>query len=139
MNRFEILEHTGDVKIRVCGRTQEELFQNAMEGMFHILNPEPNSPAGGKNLKKRTIKIQALDINALLVDFLNEVNYLRQVHGETYGKVYFQQFSDTALEVELEGDEVREFGEDIKAATFHDLDIHQNKKGEWETDIVFDV
>lgn len=30
MKRYEILEHIGDVKIRVWGKTKEELFTNTL-------------------------------------------------------------------------------------------------------------
>ncbi len=133
--RYEILEHTGDVKIRVFGRTKAELFQNAMAGMMAVLKCKVTSD----KFKKRTVALQSSDINTLLVDFLNEVNYLRQVNNEAYQTVVFGDFSDTKLEAELEGFPVEKFGEDIKAVTFHDLNIHQNLAGLWETTIVFDI
>jgi len=135
MDGYEILEHTGDVKIRVYGNTKEELFENAVEGMMAVLKPKAKS----QKPKQQIIKLQSQDINALLVDFLSEMNYLRQVNKEVYEKVNFITFSDIELEVKLEGSQVQEFGEDIKAVTFHDLDIHQNPQGLWETNIVFDV
>lgn len=133
--KYEILEHTGDTKIKAFGKTKEELFLNAMLGMNAILKPRI------KNLELRIkeIDIQSNDINALLVDFLNEVNYLRQVNREIYNKVRFVRFLNVELEGELEGYEVEEFGEDIKAVTFHELDIKRNEKGEWDTVIVFDL
>ena len=133
--KYEILEHTGDVKIKVYGNTKEELFENAMLGMMAVSKPKPKV----QNPKQKSIKIQSPDINTLLVDFLSEVNYLRQVDREVYERVRFTKFSDVDLEGELEGYEVEEFGEDIKAVTFHDLEIHQNPQGLWETIIVFDV
>lgn len=36
---FEILPHTADIKLRVYGKTIEELFENAMVGMFQSINP----------------------------------------------------------------------------------------------------
>ena len=135
MQNYEILEHTGDVKIKAYGKSKEELFQNAMEWMFKILNPKSK----GQNPKQRSIEIQSSDLNALLVDFLSEVNYLRQTNMEMYNKVRFTKFSDMRLKGEIEGYEIEEFGEDIKAVTFHKLDIRQNKEGIWETSIIFDV
>lgn len=136
---YEILEHTGDAKIRVFGATKEELFLNALKGMGAILKSKINLPAGGQKSKIRKIEVQSQDLNSLLVDFLSEVNYLRQLHHEMYETVTFHSFSDTQLEAELEGRKVEEFGEDIKAVTFHELDVRQNADGLWQTDIVFDV
>lgn len=135
MGGYEILEHTGDVKIRVWGNTREELFQNAMKGMMIVINPKLKI----QNPKQRKVEIHSSDINALLVDFLNEVNYLRQVNREAYDTLKIQKLTDTDLVADVHGYEVEGFGEDIKAVTFHDLDIHQNAQGVWETYIVFDV
>jgi len=132
---YEILEHTGDAKIRVFGETKEALFIAALQGMNAILNPKVKS----QNSKVRKIALQSQDINSLLVDFLNEVNYLRQVHMEIYGDIKFTKFSDSELEGELSGYAVEEFGEDIKAVTFHELDIKKNKEGAWEAAIIFDL
>lgn len=132
--QYEILEHTGDAKIRVFGKIKEELFFHAMLGMNAVLSAKRETQS-----VKRSIEIQSADINVLLVDFLNEVNYLRQVNMEVYDTVNFSKFSDTELEGELSGFAVEEFGEDIKAVSFHELDIKQNAQGEWETVIVFDI
>jgi hypothetical protein len=41
MKKFEILEHKADLKIRVFGKTKEELFENAMLGMFRLADVPP--------------------------------------------------------------------------------------------------
>lgn len=135
MKSYEVLEHTGDVKMKAYGKTKEELFENAVLSMMAVLNPKPKI----QNPKIQSISIKSSDINALLVDFLNEVNYLRQVHREVYDTVEFEKFSDTELEGRLQGYGVEEFGEDIKAVTFHHLDVKQSTQGIWETAIVFDI
>ena len=135
MERYEILEHTGDVKIRVFGETPDGLFQNALLAMNEILKPKIK----GQRSKVRNIEITSTDLNALLVDFLSEINYLRQVNREVYDKVKFTKFSAVKVEAELNGRKVEEFGEDIKAVTFHELDVRQGPEGIWETVIVFDV
>lgn len=135
MKKYEILTHTGDVKIKVYGSAKEELFKNALEGMSSISKSKLKSEMP----KSRKFEVRASDVNALLVDFLNEVNYLRQVNKEMYTEVEFKKFSDNEAEGVVRGFEVCEFGEDIKAVTFHELDIRKNKEGMWETNIVFDV
>jgi len=54
---------------------------------------------------------------------------LTQVNKEIYNKVKFTKFTDTELEAELSGQKVERFGEDIKAVTYHGLEIKQNKDG----------
>lgn len=135
MQKYEILEHRGDFKIRVFGGDKKELFLNALLGMEAGLQPEIKNQKS--NLK--TIKIKSLDANALLVDFLSEVLYWIQVKKEIYTDIKFEKFSDTELEAELIGNKVERFGEDIKAVTYHGLDIKQTEDGAFEAIVLFDI
>ncbi|MBI2450244.1 MAG: archease [Candidatus Nealsonbacteria bacterium] len=135
MKQYAVLEHTGDFKIRVWAKTKEELFLNAMLGMIAGLRPEIRSTKS----EIRNIKVKSLDLNALLVDFLNEILYLIQTNKEVYDKIKFKKFSDTGLEAGLSGHKVDIFGEDIKAVTYHGLDIRKNKDGLFEATVLFDV
>jgi len=134
MEKFEVLEHKADLKIRVFGRNKEELFQNALLGMIAGLRPERKT----QSVKRKT-RIEAFDLPALLVDFLSEVLYLIQVNKEIYNKVKFKRLTDKELEVELYGWKVEGFGEDIKAVTHHDLNVAKNENGVWEAVILFDI
>ena len=137
MKEYEILEHIGDAKIRAFGKTKAELFLNAVSGMTAVLKPKVSSTQG--LAASRKVSISSSDINALLVDFLSEVLYLIQINKEVYDKIKFKKFSDTELEAELSGHKVDIFGEDIKAATYHGLDIHQMADGVWQAEILFDI
>ena len=140
--RYEILEHRADLKIRVFGKTKEELILNAMLGMEAGL-PDDTPPEGVRRLpsggkRSRKIKINSTDSNALLVDFLSEVLYLIQTNKEVYDDIKFKKLSDTELEAELFGQKAERFGEDIKAVTYHGLDIRQ-EAGLWQVMILFDI
>jgi len=136
MKKYEILEHKADLKIRAFGKTKGELFLNILLGMSESMKSELKRP---EEKIKREIKIKSLDLPALLVDFLSEILYLTQVNKEIYNKVEFGKFTDTELEAELFGQKVERFGEDIKAVTYHNLDIHQRKDGTWEATVLFDI
>ena len=142
MKRYEILEHKADLKIRAFGKTKEELFLNMMMGMTDSQKPEIKEEAR----VERKIRIQSLDLPSLLVDFLSEVLSLGQINKETYTDVRFKKFSpstnsEQAYEPECEilGQEVKSFGEDIKAVTYHELDIRQREDGTWEATVLFDI
>jgi SHS2 domain-containing protein len=134
MKQYEILEHPADLKIRAFGKTKEELFFNTLKGMTESLKPEM-----GEMIAKRTIKISSPDLGALLIDFLSEVLYLIQTNKEIYTNINFKKLTDIDLEGELIGRKTKRFGEDIKAATYHDLDIHQKENGTWEATVLFDI
>jgi len=146
---FEIIDHIADVKVKAFGKTKQELFINAVKGMIKILQPEIQNP----NVKcQRKIKIKSIDENSLLVDFLSEVLYLIQTNKEIYNEVKFTRFGPStdstsspqacsgqiALEAELFGNKVESFGEDIKAVTYHGLEIEKNKNG-YQATILLDI
>ncbi len=133
--KYEILEHKADLKIRVFGKTKEELFLNSLLAMQDCLKPETKEP---EERTKREIKIESPDLPALLVDFLSEVLYLIQTDKETYDDSKFISFSDTALATELFGQKAERFGEDIKAVTYHDLEVKKIDGG-WQATILFDI
>ena len=134
MKRFEILEHKADLKIKVFGKTKEELFQNALLAMSDNQKAENLGPE-----TKREIKVSSLDLASLLVDFLSEVLYQSQVNKEVYNNIKFKKFSDTIIEGKLFGQKIERFGEDIKAATYHSLDVHQEKNGTWQATVLYDI
>ncbi len=154
--KFEILSHTADARVKVFGKTKEELFRNAMLVMVEILkSPACAKASAGRqisippwrdksqNLLRKKVSIKSPDIDSLLVDFLSEVLYQSQVNKVVYCDAEFSEFSDTEIEAEISGFKVDSFDEDIKAVTYHELEIKKSSPaggtGGFETIIVFDV
>ena len=135
---YEIVEHTADLKIRVWGNSLQSLFSEAALAMMEISLRNTKRYEYTKSLE-RQIKVEAPDRTALLIDFLSEVLALSQTHKEVYTKVIFNKFSEKELEAALAGVGVDAFDEDIKAVTYHDANVRQNEKGEWETFLVLDI
>jgi SHS2 domain-containing protein len=140
MKKFEILEHKADLKIRVFGRTKEELFENAMLGMFEAAKYETTKRLTTKRLttKQLTTKIKSVDLPSLLVDFLSEVLYLVETKKLVFEKVEFKKFTENEIEATLFGKPLKRMGVHIKGVTYHDLDLHQ-EKGKWQATILFDI
>lgn len=137
---YTILEHIADVRMRVTGETQEELFRVAMLGMMSIIKGEMNEDEKRKGKAvSRTIALRALDKTALLVDFLNDVLLRSHTNKEIYTNVIFTELGEISLEATLEGVEAQGFDEDIKAVTYHEADIRKNEAGHLETILVFDI
>ena len=143
---FEQLPHTADIKIRVYGKTVEELFCNAVIGMFQVIGPhadgciKKNDRLVCKILpQKRELMVVANDYDSLLVDFLSEALYLSDVNNEAYLDVTIQIMTEQSVEATLHGVPVTRFDVvEIKAVTYHDLHV-QKINGGWQTDIVFDI
>ena len=135
MRKYEILEHKADLKIRAFGKGKEEVFLNMLKAMTESQRPEIKE----KEKITREVKVKSTDLSALLVGFLSEALYLSQTNREVYFEVTFKKFSDTELEGELIGQKVERFGEEIKAVTWHSLDVHQKEDGTWQATVLFDV
>ncbi len=149
--RFEIIPHTADLKIRAYGSTLQELFANALYGMFASVRPESQfieykqtrdqdrQAAYSKYTVERSVEVRSENQELLLIDFLSECLYLSDVHNEAYGDATFTVFEPTELEaiifgVPITGFEVTE----IKAVTYHDMDFSLIE-GVWQATIVFDI
>jgi SHS2 domain-containing protein len=136
MKKFEILEHTADLKIKVFGKTKEELFENAMVGMFEAAKYEKEI----KNQKSKVkIKIKSIDLPSLLVDFLSEVLYLVETEKLVFEKVEFKKFTENEIEAILFGKPLKRMGVHIKGVTYHDLEVRAKKDGSWQATILFDI
>lgn len=134
MKKYEILEHKADLKIRAFGKQKEEMFLNMLLAMT-----ESQKASSLPEKVTREIKVNSSDLPSLLVGFLSEALYLSQVNREVYHNVKFKTFSDTEIKGEISGQKVERFGEDIKAVTWHSLDIHQKEDGTWQATVLFDV
>ncbi|MBC7073871.1 archease [Candidatus Parcubacteria bacterium] len=134
--KYQILEHTADLKIKVFGKTKEELFENAMIGMLESAKYEPIDDSEQLTTE---IKISSLDLPSLLVDFLSEVLYLVETKKEVYQKVKFKKFSKRRLEALLFGKKLKRMGVHIKGVTYHDLKIKKRKDKIFEAEILFDI
>ncbi|MCX7941347.1 MAG: archease [Endomicrobia bacterium] len=131
LKKFDFIEHTADVGIVVYAKTYNQLFENAAYGMYNIICENFTKIA---DEKKYDAKISEIDLETLLVSFLNDLLYQTFVN-----KVIFCKFRIEEL-VCNEGSyniNFAAYGEDynvnkhgrlleLKAATFHGLKIEKS-------------
>lgn len=131
MKPFQVLEHSGDLKIRAFGESKEEALVNAVHGLLcQIMDVQTISEAESSSLK-----ISDPDDTTRAVDFLNEVVYL--IFGEHWLPKKIRRLTicgsggcDT-IKAELSGEPYdpsrHHLKLEIKAVTFHDFSIeHQS-------------
>jgi SHS2 domain-containing protein len=132
--RFEEIEHTADIAIRVWGRDLAELFANSASGMACQLA----DPGEAEFTVEQSVELDAYDVETLLVSWLSELLYL----GEREECVFYDfdlfEVTPTGLRATVRGKAVHEQRRHIKAVTFSDLEIIQTDEG-YETVVVFDV
>jgi len=143
---FEIVPHAADIKIRAYGFTLEEVFKNALKGMFASIKPSSQriSYIDDKiNISKYDIEhrvvVKSLNINLLLIDFLSKCLYLSDLHNEAYFDVRFNVFSSDELECVIFGVKIKGFEvAEIKAITYHDFEFEQIDDT-WIVTLGFDI
>ena len=135
MKRFEEIPHTADWSFRAFGRNQRELFANAAGAIFELEGARP--VANGKTVE-RAVCIAAIDLESLLVSWLNELLFLQEQHREVYEQFDFSRLTETELAARLVGKPRSQMDKIIKAVTFHNLKIDQTRN-DWQAVVVVDV
>jgi protein archease len=130
---FEVVPHTADIRLRVSAPTLEDLFRDAMHGMYAVMHAHP----GDERVERIVHVNDSADTTALLVDFLNEVLHRAQVAHEMFNGATFTHLDATSIEATLTGVPAT-FEEDVKAVTYHEAEVR--KVGDqWTTMLVFDL
>ncbi|MCO6041731.1 archease [Thermococcus alcaliphilus] len=141
MKRWEHYEHTADIGIRGYGETLEEAFEAVAIALFDVMvNVEKV-----EKREVREIEVEGEDLYSLLYNFLEELLILHDTEG-----LVFRDF-EVKIEKTEEGyklkakaygeklSEKHEPKEEVKAITYHDMEIKQLPNGEWMAQLVPDI
>lgn len=133
---FEIIEHTADVGISATGSTLEEVFEQMTLGLFDILGAwHPDDHGTSLDLE-----IEANDVGALLVDWLNEVLYVQDAHDIIFTGLSLDHVDGLKIRGVLSTKPRHQEldGTAVKAVTFHGLMVDQDGDG-WSARVYVDV
>jgi SHS2 domain-containing protein len=131
---FEEISHTADWSIRVWAEDLAKLLTESARGMYALANAEANKASR----VKRELSLEAVDAESLLVAFLEELLYLSESEGLIFDQFKIMQLTERKLNAMMEGGALRSQEKEIKAVTFHNLEIRESERG-LEVEIVFDV
>lgn len=131
---YEEIQHTADWAIRVWAETRESLFLTALKGMYDLIDVQLDLD---NNQIHRNIRFQEPDDESYLVSFLSEALYLLETE-----KIVFVDgelsFLEDQLYAQLSGVSAENVGKEIKAVTYHQMEIKQIDD-RFTVVIVFDV
>jgi len=130
---YERIEHTADLAIRVTGEDLPQLFVNAAAALFDMMT-EPPAVVD----RQHEVVVESVDLEGLLVDWLNQLIFMHEVRGETYTRFEITAFSPGELRATVYGGPTSRKLKTIKAATFHALIVAETETGA-QAQIVFDV
>ncbi len=136
--QFEILEHTADIGVRAFGRTLEELFGNAALGVESIAL----DVTGVQPKEEYRLSASGEDIEALLVNWLNEIIFYLDARHVAVSRFHFDNCSETEVAA-IGWGEVRDPKRHpprlvVKAATYHQLKIAR-QNGNYVAEVYLDI
>ena len=140
MRKFELIEHTADIGVRVYAKDLKELFKNSAEALVFLL---VNQKKEGR--KEKTIKLEAESWEDLLVSWLNELISLFFAEKFLFCSCNLEVKENRSLkilEAKIKGIDFDPYSNkinmEIKAATYHNLKI-KKKEDKVEVEIIFDI
>ena len=146
---FRIVEHQADIAVELEAEDCHGLFETALEALKVLLtgnseNMETDADENNSNHLKTSTQIitaSGFDNEERLIGLMNEFLYLCQVK-EFYpvgiGEIKFGRKEDVSAEIVVFAHgQGRELQREIKAATFHDINIKTEPL--WSAKVVLDV
>jgi SHS2 domain-containing protein len=139
---FKFLDHPADIAVEVSGKSLEELFIESAKAWRKTVVHETKD---SQNLILE-IKLSSKIPEALLVNFLNEINYFLFTKKWLMNSVEIIKISKDILvwnlAAKITGDDISNselsINEEIKAITFHQMNIKE-LNGLYTTRIIFDI
>ena len=138
MGGFELFDHTADLGVVGRGDTLGEALAWTATGMLSVIadldSVEP--------LQEIHLSVTAIDREALVVDWLNELLFSYEAEGFLPKELHVSvNEAGTALEARCVGEpadpERHQLRPAVKAATYHALQVSHD--GEWRIQVVLDI
>ncbi len=135
---YEYFDHTADVGIAAAGTSLEEVFAATGEGLAALLC----APETVREREERELAASAPDLEALLVEWLSEINYRFEVDGFAFRTFRVLEVGETAVRGFGRGEPLdvsrHRVGEGVKAVTYHGLEVRQDAEG-WRVRVIVDI
>ncbi|HSJ72916.1 MAG TPA: archease [Miltoncostaeaceae bacterium] len=131
---IEIIDHPGELEMRVTHATLEGLYGEALRGLAR----EIDAPGAGARRERRPVDIRSSGADTLLADLLNEAVYLIDVEGFVPDGLEDARVTGGALTGVLVGRRSADARALVKAATYNGLAVRRVPNG-WEGRVVVDV
>lgn len=130
---FREIEHTADWELEIWAPDLPGLLEQAAMGMYQLTGVKLVS----QPRKFKQISLNNSDPETLLVDFLNELLFYAESEGLAFDHFELKMEGDQ-MEARVDGAPIASMGKEIKATTYHNLSIIENKQ-KLTAKIVFDV
>jgi SHS2 domain-containing protein len=115
-----------------------ELFSNAARGMFAVIA----APDTIRTSKELLVRIEAENLENLLVNWLSELLYLSATRGVLLVRFKISDIDQHHIVADVFGEPIdqsrHELYTEIKAVTYHDLKVVESNQM-WTAKVLFDI
>jgi len=140
---FELFEHKADMGIKGIASSQESAFAECAKAMFSVM-VELNSVEQKEKVK---LDVDAVDLDQLLVEFLNELLYAKDVNEMLFSEFVVKEIKKIKGGYKLHaialGEKIDEkkhkVKTEVKAASYSQLKVEQRADGKWVAQCIVDV
>lgn len=137
---YSFLDHTADVKFLAEEESLEKAFIESAKALKETICGDIKI----LNQIQKTIEIEGIDIKNLLYKFLEEFIVLLDTEEFIFSEIENLEIDKESfkLKARVTGDKAENyiFTNDVKAVTYNDMDIIENKeKNLWKITVVLDV
>ncbi|UQA57697.1 archease [Polyangium aurulentum] len=130
-------EHTGELRLRLDAPTVEGLFVEAARALAELAVgtderlPEPEG-------EPEPVRLESVDREALLVDWLNELIFRTEIDGKAYVDCRLARIDESTLEATIRGASHPALRPLVKAATLHGVHITEKPHG-YSVTVILDI
>ncbi|MBL7130774.1 MAG: archease [Candidatus Omnitrophica bacterium] len=138
MKKYEVIEHTADVGLRIYGRDLKELFVNAARGLFSlIVDLEKVEPSF-----ETDVDLKDDNREELLISWLNELIFQFSARSFIPKEFRINKITNEGISAKVFGEKIdlsrHKILSEIKAATYHELEVKEINGG-IQARVIFDI
>jgi len=138
LRKFTLIDHTGDIGIRIFGESPQAIFVHAAEAFFQILT----DPRKIEKRLSHQVSVRGRGFEEMLVAWLNEFIYLFETRGLLFKEFEILSLDDQKVDALARGESYDEerhpIRTPVKGATYHQLRFHR-EKDIWKARIILDI
>ena len=142
--RYRYLDHTADIGIEAEAPDPPALFAICARALFDIIVCE------GVHIEESStldIRVEAPDLEILLVRWLRELLYLHEAEGWLFAGFHVATKDGPGgtmhLDARVSGERLdpsrHRLETELKAVTYHQLHVRRAQTGEWRARVILDV
>tara|TARA_Y100000310_G_scaffold157498_3_gene156868 strand:+ start:4562 stop:4972 length:411 start_codon:yes stop_codon:yes gene_type:complete len=135
--KYEYIDHTADAQFRAYGKDLKEAFCHAAEAMYGVMV----DPATVEEKVKRDVKAKGEDDKSLLYDFLEQLVVLLNEGFLLHHVSKLEMKNGKSLKATVVGDMIDEkydVNSEVKAITYHDMEV-KKLKGKYMIQVIVDI